>query len=140
MWNCTHLRHPTDEHLRHVDIFFSNYYNLQSVHFELIRKRFLSSPFFYVNTLTHLFHLNFPHIRNFFEKLKLSIVRSCSLGGRVSFDSNLPPRHEALCDRKTRELPLLCVVRSFVAARLLDQSLKGTIIRKFNGHSTLSVA
>ena len=37
MWNCTHFRHPTDEQLRHVDIYiyFSNYYNLQSVHFEL---------------------------------------------------------------------------------------------------------
>ena len=32
--NCTHFRHPTDEQLRHVDIFFSNYYNLQSVHVE----------------------------------------------------------------------------------------------------------
>ena len=28
------FRHPTDEQLRHVDIFFSNYYSLQSVHFE----------------------------------------------------------------------------------------------------------
>ena len=28
---CTHFRHPTDEQLGHVDIFFSNYYNLQSV-------------------------------------------------------------------------------------------------------------
>ena len=27
MWNCTHFRHPTDEQLGHVDIFFSNYYN-----------------------------------------------------------------------------------------------------------------
>ena len=35
MWNCTHFRHPTDEQLGHVDIFFSNYYNLQSVYFEL---------------------------------------------------------------------------------------------------------
>ena len=26
-----HFRHPTDEQLGHVDIFFSNYYNLQSV-------------------------------------------------------------------------------------------------------------
>ena len=35
MWNCTHFRHPTDEQLQHVDIFFSNYYyNLQSVYFE----------------------------------------------------------------------------------------------------------
>ena len=34
-WNCTHFRHPTDEQLGHVDIFFSNYYNLQSVYFEL---------------------------------------------------------------------------------------------------------
>ena len=34
MWNCTHFRHPTDGQLRHVDIFFSNYYNLQSVHFQ----------------------------------------------------------------------------------------------------------
>ena len=32
LWNGTHFRHPTDELLRHVDIFFSNYYNLQSVH------------------------------------------------------------------------------------------------------------
>ena len=30
------FRHPTDEQLGHVDIFFSNYYNLQSVYFELI--------------------------------------------------------------------------------------------------------
>ena len=22
MWNCTHFRHPTDEQLRHVDIYF----------------------------------------------------------------------------------------------------------------------
>ena len=29
-----HFRHPTDEQLGHVDIFFSNYYNLQSVYFE----------------------------------------------------------------------------------------------------------
>ena len=36
MWNCTHFRHPTDERLGHVDIFFSNYYNLQSVYFELL--------------------------------------------------------------------------------------------------------
>ena len=32
--NCTHFRHPTDEQLGLVDIFFSNYYNLQSVYFE----------------------------------------------------------------------------------------------------------
>ena len=37
MWNCTDFRHPTDEQLRHVDMFFSNYYNLQSVHFELLQ-------------------------------------------------------------------------------------------------------
>ena len=35
LWNCTPFRHPTDEQLGHVDIFFSNYYNLQSVYFEL---------------------------------------------------------------------------------------------------------
>ena len=35
MWNCTHFRHPTDEQLGHVDTFFSNYYNLKSVYFEL---------------------------------------------------------------------------------------------------------
>ena len=29
-----HFRHPTDEQLGLVDIFFSNYYNLQSVYFE----------------------------------------------------------------------------------------------------------
>ena len=29
-----HLPHPTDEQLGHVDIFFSNYYNLESVYFE----------------------------------------------------------------------------------------------------------
>ena len=34
MWNCTHFRHPTDEQLGHVDIFFSNYYYLLSVYFE----------------------------------------------------------------------------------------------------------
>ena len=32
-----HFRHPTDEQLGHIDIFFSNYYNLQSVYFELER-------------------------------------------------------------------------------------------------------
>ena len=32
---CTEFRHPTDEQLGHVDIFFSNY-NLQSVYFEYI--------------------------------------------------------------------------------------------------------
>ena len=31
----TNFRHPTDEQLGHVDIFLSNYYNLQSVYFEL---------------------------------------------------------------------------------------------------------
>ena len=36
MWNCTHFRHPTDKQLGQVDIFFSNYYNLQSVYFELV--------------------------------------------------------------------------------------------------------
>ena len=36
LWNCTHLRHPTDEQLGHVNIFFSNYYNLQSVYFEML--------------------------------------------------------------------------------------------------------
>ena len=35
LWNRTNFRHPTDEQLLHVDIFFSNYYNLKSVHFEL---------------------------------------------------------------------------------------------------------
>ena len=30
-----HFRHPTDEQLQHRYIFLSNYYNLQSVHFEL---------------------------------------------------------------------------------------------------------
>ena len=34
LWNCTHFRNPTDEQLGHVDIFFSNYYHLQSVYFE----------------------------------------------------------------------------------------------------------
>ena len=35
MWSCTDFRHPTDEQLGHVDIyFFSDYYNLQSVYFE----------------------------------------------------------------------------------------------------------
>ena len=34
MWNCTHFRHTTDEQLGHVYIFFSTYYNLQSVYFE----------------------------------------------------------------------------------------------------------
>ena len=32
---CTHFRHPTDEQLQHSYI-FSNYYNLQSVHLELV--------------------------------------------------------------------------------------------------------
>ena len=36
LWNCTHFRHPTDEQLGHVDIYFSDYYNLQSVYFEFI--------------------------------------------------------------------------------------------------------
>ena len=31
-----HFRHPTDEQLQHVDIIFSNYYNLQSVHFVFV--------------------------------------------------------------------------------------------------------
>ena len=35
LWNCTHFRHPTDEQLQHRCIFFSNYYNLQSVRFEM---------------------------------------------------------------------------------------------------------
>ena len=35
LWDCTHFRHPTDEQIGSVDIFFSNYYNLQSVYFEL---------------------------------------------------------------------------------------------------------
>jgi len=34
LWNCTHFRHPTDEQVQHSYI-FSNYHNLQSVHFEL---------------------------------------------------------------------------------------------------------
>ena len=40
MWNCTHFRHPTDEQLGHVGIFFSNYmyFNLQSVYFEFREK------------------------------------------------------------------------------------------------------
>ena len=33
--NGTHFRHPPDEQLEHLDIFFSNCYNLQSVYFEL---------------------------------------------------------------------------------------------------------
>ena len=33
---ATHFGHPTDEQLGHVDIFFSTYYNLQSVYFELL--------------------------------------------------------------------------------------------------------
>ena len=36
MWNCTLFMHPTDEHLRHADIFFGNYCNLQFVHLEWI--------------------------------------------------------------------------------------------------------
>ena len=37
LWNCTHFRHPTDEQLRHVDIYFlaTKKDNLQSVYFEL---------------------------------------------------------------------------------------------------------
>ena len=35
LWNCTDFRHPTDQQLQHSYI-FSNYYNLQSVHFEYI--------------------------------------------------------------------------------------------------------
>ena len=39
-----HFRHPTDEQLQHVDIYiFSDYYNLQSVHFELIPKQKICS-------------------------------------------------------------------------------------------------
>ena len=34
--NCTYLSHPTDEQLRHVDIFFNSYYKLKSVHSEFI--------------------------------------------------------------------------------------------------------
>ena len=36
LWKCTHFRHPTDEQLGHVNKFFSNYYNLQSVYFEML--------------------------------------------------------------------------------------------------------
>ena len=43
--NCTHFRHPTDEQLGHVDIFFNNYYNLQSVYFEF---EYIFSPIFMV--------------------------------------------------------------------------------------------
>ena len=35
MWNCTHSRYPTDGVIRHV--FFSNFDNLPSVHFEYLR-------------------------------------------------------------------------------------------------------
>ena len=45
MWNCTHFRHPTDEQLGHVDIFFSNYFYLQSVYFELLCTVFTHSFF-----------------------------------------------------------------------------------------------
>ena len=35
-FSFVHFRHPTDEQLQHVDIIFSNYYNLQSVHFVFV--------------------------------------------------------------------------------------------------------
>ena len=47
LWNCTHFRHPTDEQLGQVDIFFSNYYNLRSVYFELAQNAdFVPAIFF----------------------------------------------------------------------------------------------
>ena len=36
------MEHPTDEQLGHVDVFFSNYYNLQSIYFELISNPMIS--------------------------------------------------------------------------------------------------
>ena len=35
-FSFVHFRHPTDEQLQHIDIIFSNYYNLQSVHFVFV--------------------------------------------------------------------------------------------------------
>ena len=46
MWNCTHFWHPSDEQLQHSYI-FSNYYNLQSVHFGLSGSlRYIKLPFY----------------------------------------------------------------------------------------------
>ena len=37
---------PTDGQLRHVDIFFSNYCNLQSVHFELFSWTLVTAEYY----------------------------------------------------------------------------------------------
>ena len=63
MWNCTHFRHPTDEQLGHVDTFFSNYYNLQSVYFELDRSFLLA--LIYVAVWSNHTVINFKG--NYFE-------------------------------------------------------------------------
>ena len=49
-----HFRHPTDEQLGHVDIFFSNYYNLQSVYFKYI---FALAVFYDFKVQTVFMHL-----------------------------------------------------------------------------------
>ena len=117
MWNCTHFRHSTDEQLRQVRIFFSTCYNLQSVHFELIRAFFPNHFSMSTRKVLHIsLTLTFPIFETSFSKL--SVVRSCSLGCLVSFDSNLPPWHEALWDRETRELPLLYFISQLTASML----------------------
>ena len=49
-----HFRHPSDEQLGHVDIFFSNYYNLQSVYFELNLNVYLFSVRSIINRGDHV--------------------------------------------------------------------------------------
>ena len=68
MWNCTHFRHPTDEQLGHVDIFFSNYYNLQSVYFELNDAEETKSTF--RQCLYYLLHTSLNNNHYIYDKMK----------------------------------------------------------------------
>ena len=54
---CIHFRHPTDEQLQHNYI-FSNYYNLQSVRFELIRVMDEHKTSYCANILFHNASMN----------------------------------------------------------------------------------
>ena len=151
MWNCTHFRHSTDEQLRQVRIFFSTGYNLQSVHFELIRAFFPNHFSMSTRKVLHIYlTLTFPIFEASLKDLNFQLWGP-ALWATLSVLTQIYPRgtrhygivkHEnclccTLSDNGRRQC---CVVWSFVAARLLDQSLKGTIIRKFNRPSALSVA
>ena len=81
---------PTDEHLRHIDIFFNNYDNLQSVHFEYhfylmvrgpqVYYRFISSGYLVStlgNKLKSLSYLWFAKL--FLLILKESLRRSLTI-------------------------------------------------------------